>query len=438
MEFIHAESAPCAISQLELFGANATCVQVKRSKDVPHFSVNAVTNETNMLEFLIQGSGEQYLDLMKMKLYLKCTITYDDAKLTAGAQIAPAANLLGTMFSQCDVFLNDKMVTSSNNLYAQRAYIESMVNYQPQVGSHQLSSQMYYPDTEGAHDSATGNKGFTWRQYFTSESREFEMCGAVSVDISNQSRYMLNNIDIRVRLSRSPNKFCLMDFTTTPKAKLNIKQAILQIPKVDLDKEAQLGIESQLRLHKRNAIYNILRQEPKMFTIGSGNSSFTREHISLGQTPKYSIIGLLGTEAQQGSYTKSPFKFDHFNVKQISLNVDGEQIPQNGINVSFNDSEPHNCMEGYMSMLNVTRKFKSDSAYAHSYIEYMKGNILYGFEIAPEVMPGMFNLVRQSSIRLDIQFAKALTRNIAVMMFFFYDGTVEVNANQQIYVEHVN
>jgi hypothetical protein len=191
-------------------------------------------------------------------------------------------------------------------------------------------------------------------------------------------------------------------------------------------------------LRKQNVVYNILREDAKMFTIGTGSTSFTREHISLGLSPKYAIIGLVETDALQGNYKKNPFKFEGFNLKQISLNVDGEQVPVNGINMKFNNAVPHNVVEGYMSMLQVSKKWRSHNEYIFSMYEYMQDNVLYGFEIAPEIVPGAFNLVRNTNIRLDIQFDLALTNNVNVLIFFFYDDTNEINMNREVFLMHGN
>jgi hypothetical protein len=350
--------------------------------------------------------------------------------------VVPIPNLIGSLFAQCDVFLNDKMVTVSNNLYAYRAYLNTIMNFSREAADRNLTAQFLYLDTAGTHDVKTNNDAWTFRQLYTKESREFEFEGPLYIDLSNQGRYLVNNVDVRVRLSRNPDKFCLMDLTQDPKAVINIKQATLKVQKMTLDPGTQIGIETLLR--KRNIVYNILREDAKLFTIGTGSTSFTREHISLGLSPKYAVVGLVDNDALQGNYKKNPFKFEGFNLKHISLNVDGDQVPVGGINVQFNDTVPHNVVEGYMSMLQVCRKYRSHDEFMFSKYEYMQGNVLYGFEIAPEIVPGAFNLVRNTNIRLDIQFARALTKNVAVLVFFFYDDTNEVNMNREVFLMHGN
>src|SRR5712691_11243255 len=99
MSLVHGESAPCAIDQLELFRTQPTCSQVVQSVTVPHYVVSALDPSTQVLEFLVQGSGDQYVDLAKTKLHVKFRVKRNNTDLTAAQdRVAPLTNFLGSMF----------------------------------------------------------------------------------------------------------------------------------------------------------------------------------------------------------------------------------------------------------------------------------------------------------------------------------------------------
>src|SRR5882757_8421267 len=170
MALVHDQSHPCAIEQLELFRTLPTCSQVVRSVSVPHYSINSLDSASNILEWIVQGSGDQFIDLVKTKLYVKFVIKNGKDKISPTASVAPVANFLGSMFKQCDVFLNEKLVTSSNNLYAHRAYIEQLLNYSEDTAKNQLTSQLFYRDEYGKFNDPTSNNGFNWRKTFIKNS----------------------------------------------------------------------------------------------------------------------------------------------------------------------------------------------------------------------------------------------------------------------------
>jgi hypothetical protein len=241
---------------------------------------------------------------------------------------------------------------------------------------------------------------------------------------------MMNNVDVRIRLSRHEPKFSLMSPPADGEYNVQIEKAILYVQKVNINPGVQLAVETMLR--KQNAIYNLQRTDLKTFTIGQGNSTFTQEHISLGMSPKYAIVGLVDTAAMQGDYKKNPFNFEHFNLSQISMNVDGEEVPLGGINCDYKNG---NYMEGYQSLLEVVGKWKSDNPMLFDREQYEKGYTLYGFQLVPELIAGAFNTVRNTNIRLDIRFAEPTKENITVLVWFSYDGALEIDANRDIYYD---
>jgi hypothetical protein len=302
------------------------------------------------------------------------------------------------------------------------------LNYSSSTGKKQLGTQLYYLDTPNKLDSPTDNAGFSTRQSYVAKSRACEVLGPLFTDLTNQSRYLLNSVDMRVKLARHSDAFALMAFEDDAKdSQLHLEEAILYVQKVNLSTSTQLALETMLRTH--NALYNMQRTELKSFTVAKGDTTFTREHISLGLSPNYAIVGLVSTEAMQGSLRKNPFNFPHYNLKRISMNVDGEQIPSNAINCDF---EHGLFLEGYQSLLEVVGKWRTDNAMMISPLDYVGGFTMYGFQLAPELVDGAFSLVRNTNIRLDVKFSKALPENVTVLVWFSYDSVLEINANREI------
>ncbi|HUR98250.1 MAG TPA: hypothetical protein VMZ26_09330 [Pyrinomonadaceae bacterium] len=447
MSLVHKASQLCAIDQLELFRTQPTCGQIAQSIAVPHFSIGSLDAATNMLEFLVQGSGDQYIDLAKTKLHLRVHLEVNNARVRdADDKVWPTANFLGSLFQQCDVLLNDKLITSSNNMYAYRSYIEQLLNYSDKTIERQLASQLFFPDDADSGMDAL-NTGAVKRRLYSKDGADFELRGPLFHDLANQGAYLVNNVDVRFRLTRAPNKFCLTssDFAAvlasaappvTGRAakdyRVVIDYAALLVQKVTLNPDNQMAIEKVLRT--RNAIYSMRRTEIKSFNISAGDQTFTREHINLGLAPKYAIVGLVPTRAAQGDYASNPYNFKHYNISSISLNVDGEQVPRGGISCNF-DAGKNLALEAYDSLVEVVGKWRTDCPFSIARRDYHSGFTLFGFQIAPELVDGAFNLVRNTNIRLDITFASALPENATVIVWFAYDGVLEIDHDREIYYD---
>jgi hypothetical protein len=70
---------------------------------------------------------------------------------------------------------------------------------------------MLLQDTPGHQDKrTTDNKGFTSRKAFTAQSKSVQMMEKLHLDLFCQEKYLLNHIDLKIKLRRSRDVFALM------------------------------------------------------------------------------------------------------------------------------------------------------------------------------------------------------------------------------------
>ena len=114
--------------------------------------------------------------------------------------------------------MNGTLITSSTNTYAYRAYIETLLSYGSDAKSSQLTAALFYKDDVGkidkqnslAENAADRNSGLAKRHTFSARSSEIDMIGRIHSDIFFQERYLLNEVNARIKLIRSSDAFCLM------------------------------------------------------------------------------------------------------------------------------------------------------------------------------------------------------------------------------------
>ncbi|ELU17619.1 hypothetical protein CAPTEDRAFT_207933 [Capitella teleta] len=115
--------------------------------------VKELKRSAGPIEFSISGSGDDYVDFSQSWLYVAAKVTKaDDTNLDATASIAPVNNWLHSLFSQIDLSFNDTLVTTSNNTYPYRAYIENLLTFGSDAKQSQLTSEMFCSDTVGKFD----------------------------------------------------------------------------------------------------------------------------------------------------------------------------------------------------------------------------------------------------------------------------------------------
>ena len=135
------------------------------------------------------------------------------------------------MFNQIDVFFNQKLISSPNNLFSYRAYLESLLNYCPHAKESYLTASLWYNDTSGTFDASPNTAqspyaGLVKRREFTLAGKTFDMIGHLHCDVFNQDKMLLNEVEMRLRLLQSKDAFCLMESSTS--LQLNISIILLK------------------------------------------------------------------------------------------------------------------------------------------------------------------------------------------------------------------
>ena len=111
------------------------------------------------------GSGEDYTDLANTYLHVIYKVLHSDgANLKGGENIAPVNNLLNSMWSQVGLYLNDMLITPSNNTYMHSAYFETLLSFDDSVKRNRLRSALWVDDWRGTRVDYDRNSGHTRRK----------------------------------------------------------------------------------------------------------------------------------------------------------------------------------------------------------------------------------------------------------------------------------
>lgn len=126
---IFRDSPPCVKSELDLFSIPPTQTVIEKGQFVEYHPL-ANISDGGPIEFNISGTGEEYLDLSASYLHVKAKVLKaDGTNLPEKEAVAPANLFLHSLFSQVDVSLNERNISSATNTYPYRAYIETVLNY---------------------------------------------------------------------------------------------------------------------------------------------------------------------------------------------------------------------------------------------------------------------------------------------------------------------
>ncbi|XP_069068403.1 uncharacterized protein F54H12.2-like [Pleurodeles waltl] len=360
MAFVHCASGECAKSELDLFSLKPTQTSIENSFFMEVSPMAALT-PLAPTEFYVSGSNDMYLDLNNTLLHLVCKITKaNGADIEDDARVAPITYPIATMFNQVDINLGDRLVTQSDNMYAYRAYIESILNYSFDVLDTKLSAGLFYKDTEAHFENTAldgGNEGFKKRASFAAGSRQFDLLGHVHSDLFFQDKLLVNDIDLEIKLNRYKDAFCLIS-GDAEQYKLVTLSASLFVKRVKVSPSVRLAHAGALQL--LNAKYAIERVALKIFSIPARSRFTQQQNVFLGQLRKFIILGFVDNTAFSGLYKSNPFNFKHYDINYAALVHEEAVIPAKPFTLNFGTS---NFVREYLGLVSITGKNLRESLF---------------------------------------------------------------------------
>ena len=480
MSYVHPYSKRCEKSEVDLFSVPPTQLSLEKGRWIDYRPLSSVENPDSAITFLIAGTDE-YLDLSKTILYVEGKIMNKDGKtgLSGGGQtsVAPVNNFLHSLFKQVDVYLNGKQVTPATGTYPYRSYIETLLNYDVSAKKSQLSSALYFKDTAGQMDEigalpqtkkvnikpvdsggnegaaetvsittkGTGNHGFANRHKFIENGNQFVLSGPIFSDVFMSDRLLLNMLNLKVVLNRSPNTFCLMDKNgqdsmINPKVKLT--DVVLRIRKVKVDQAINDATETMLK--QTPALYPIRRVECKVLTIPNSLPGVRQDNIFSGIIPKSFVFGLVNVDAANGVYDKNPYNFAHFGVHTVSLTANGEEIPFKQLTLKYPKDEKGKAdpatdkevdfIQAYNTLFSGTGKIYANTGLDITREEYAGGYALYAFDLTPDMCntTDYFNAVQRGSLSVAITFESAPADPIAMVCYGDFENVIRIDSERNV------
>ncbi|XP_056102088.1 uncharacterized protein F54H12.2-like [Rhinichthys klamathensis goyatoka] len=434
MALLHRMSGECIKSELDLFTVPLTQTVIEKNGylEVPPLSA---ISDSAPLEFFIAGNGEDYVDLNNTLLYLKLKITRPN-----GADIADPARVAlinypgATIFSQVDVSLGDRLISQSSSTYPYRCIIESLINYSKDALESLFSAGLFFKDTAGhmdVNDPVGRNGGLTKRSLYTSGSKVVELLAPIHSDIFFQEKLILNGVDIKIRMTRSQDEFCLMRCDDVA-YKLNIVTASLYVKKVSVSPPVRLGHAQALL--STTAKYPIDRVCLKNFSIPAGARVSNQENLFLGTLPKSIVLAMVDNDAFTGSYDKNPFAFKHYDLEFLAVYVDGQQFPAKPLQPNF---EAGLAVREFYQLAMTTGRHLKNQALSIDRNDFLNGYTLYAFNLTPDEDCGQhISLVKSGNIRLEARFRQPLPHTINLIIYAVFDSIVEVSNRRQVLVDY--
>ena len=228
---------------------------------------------------------------------------------------------LQALFSTTEVTLQDKaVITCNHNPY--------YYNYGKDANSSQLSSQLFIKNNNehiGDTDPGGGNSGLFARSKYIATSKVVDLQRRIFHDLFSMSRYLINQVDVKLKLYKTSPEFCLSSGDASPDYRIDINNIFLLARKIKVNAAVIYGHSEILKTS------NSTKTECRMQSLPSGSSSFQWENLFQGQKPNRVIVGFVTDKGTSSDYKTNPFLFSNCAVQSMCLYADGITVGGNPI-----------------------------------------------------------------------------------------------------------
>ena len=425
----------CVHSGLDIFAHSGLQTSIQGGTYVEYRPL--ATLDDGPVEFFVKGNA-QYLDLANSYLKVRAKVVQANGHdLAADAAVFPNNLMLHTLFSDVTVSLNGVQITTPSGAYPYQAYLQTLLSYGTETKKSQLEAAMWYADSGGDFELTDGadNPGVVARKARAARSRTIDMMGRLHSDLFHQGKYLLNHLDVRVKLSRSKDALvlqCARVGGQLPAYKAVIIDAGLHVRKVDVS--PVIALAHARTLEKANAVYPLTRTVIRVFSAATGSLSFAEDNLFMDKLPNRIVLGFVKAEAYNGAYNLNPFNFQHCHVNYLGLYHQGKEIPGKALRPSFAADGVYT--ESYMSLFTGTNSAFSDTSCGVSLHEYRGGYTLFCFDLTPSLTHShaAVEVTRPGPLRLEVQFEQALEQPTNLIVYAELDGHVELTRTREVLI----
>ena len=222
------------------------------------------------------------------------------------------------------------------------------------------------------------------------------------------NRYILNQVDVKIKLYRNPASFALLAADNSTDFKIELEDIYIIARKVMVNPAVLYG-HAQI-LKKQNALYRYTKKEIRVQTIATGSSSYIWDNMFQGKRPEKVIVGFVKSKALNGDYATNPFNFEHCNITQITVYNDGLPIGGTPVKTDFS-KERCTVTRAFTNLIQSEDKWRRNEGLAINKDHFISGSILFLFRSEPNFSHHgeYLSLVKSGKSQLAVQFGKVLT-----------------------------
>uniref|UniRef100_A0A914IHJ1 Uncharacterized protein n=1 Tax=Globodera rostochiensis TaxID=31243 RepID=A0A914IHJ1_GLORO len=379
-------------------------------------------------------SSQNFIDLSKCYLLTEFRIRKEDTNgqlvnlEATDLNVAPIQMIGQTFIRNIRMSINGREIFNTNSLMAYKTYFSHELSYSTTAKESHLNAAGYYRDSGATCEAGSGCAA---RRDLFALSKTAQFIAKIDADLFNQPLYLINFCELDVEILPNDNDFVLIA-TPNPNAvryRFEVTGLKMYVKKVSLMDGLALDIARKLEL--KPARYAVRKTMMKSMFISQGRFEFT-SNIFMDQIPRRIILGLVANGDYVGTQERSPFNFQPFYVREISIIANGRSYPQAPYDLDYPNGKyvrPFNDMNEAVGFTNTT------DSNGITFEQYGKTHCIYVFNMTSsgDDQAGLFDLIKNGTTAVSVKFSQAVpVGGIMLVVMGECDALVMLDRNRSI------
>ncbi|KAL3082378.1 hypothetical protein niasHT_001639 [Heterodera trifolii] len=408
-----------------------TNVSVVRSFFRQVLPLATITQESPYLFRLY--SDNLWTDLSRIYLYLELSIEKPGANdkwvaiEDADTSVSAIQGIGQTFVQQLKVTVGNTEVYDSGNLYPFKAYITNELSFPINAKKNFLGSTGYY-HTVNQDDST--DDGFKERCKIFKGGKNAQFLSRLDFDLGNQELYLLNNLDLLFTIYKAKDVFLLQTLKANDSTKYRLTVHDVKIYAKMVEVQPSLNMSLYKTLEKQPATYAVRKTEIKSSFISVGRYEFEYNVFS-ATIPRRVTIALVGNSAFHGDYKLSPFMFEPFDLREISIHAGGVVYP--AVPYKLNFSKDH-FVSAFVDMYEALGMANSERSFDISMAQFKKGWTFFVIPLTSTLDDSCgFELLRSGTTNVRATFNSPIPLGgVEMIVLGEFDQMIMVDYNRHI------
>ena len=423
-------------SGLDIFDVPKVDTSIRAGKTVYHHLSTAINENNNVFEFVIPSENHEYTYLPLTRLEGQLQITKADGTLLVNADgVIPTNMIATTAFRQVEVELNGVQVADlSSPTYHYKALIEAHLTYGKEPKRGHLKNALYTKEVAGQEESleAAHEMYKERRGWLNKDAGKLNFSTPLYIDLFDSQRYLVPGTTMKIKLIKNDDNVCLMSAAANAGAyKLKISKLCISTRKLTIHDEI-VERHSQMLL-KQPAIYPIAQSKIRTYTINEGLSATTIANVFNGKLPRMAIIGMVRSDAFNGTIERNPYMFQPFNINYFALVVNGSPMPATVFQPNFAAGEIAREYAHFLDNLGVANSNEHNDVDIYNFVS---GSCFFPFDFTPDYCNNYHSHLSQSgTANLELRFSAALAQNVTLVVYATYNETLTIDGTGKVMLQ---